>query len=339
MKFFRHVLLPFSWLYGAMVGMRNRHYTKSTDHRFTIPVPSIVVGNLNLGGTGKTPFTEFLISQFDAATTAALSRGYGRETKGYLEVYRDATSNKVGDEPLQMKLKAKKAHFHVCEDRTTGVKTILNKYPETNLIILDDAYQHLKIQATFYCMITRFDKPFYEDFIVPAGNLREQRKGAKRADAIVISKCPAYLSDAIKEKMLLRIRKYSAAPVYFTTIKYANLQTVVETELVPKNSSLLTGIVADQPIKDELKSRGIEIGKHFKFKDHHNFSLSQIKALASYCQETNSRIITTEKDWMRLSNFTNYIPEVQIQTLPIKIEFLDKGKELFLAQLRTFNIN
>jgi tetraacyldisaccharide 4'-kinase len=339
MKNSRLILIPFSWLYGIIVRQRNRYYLSSDDNRFTIPVPSIVVGNLNLGGTGKTPFTEFLISEFDDSTTAFLSRGYGRKTKGYLKVTKNASSDTVGDEPLQMMLKAKEAHFHVCEDRTTGIKTILKNAPDTRLIILDDAYQHLKVKAQFYCLITRFDKLFYNDFIIPVGNLRENRKGAERANAIIISKCPLSLTKSIKEKIILKIAKYSSAPVYFSTINYSSLNTVTEAKLESINTCLLTGIVSDQPIKDHLNSQGIKILKHFRFKDHHNFSLIEIKAIVHFCLETNSRLITTEKDWMRLSNFSTYISGIQIQTLPIKTEFLFDEQDLFMKQLRSFTIN
>ncbi len=338
MKHLRLLLFPFSLIYGLVITIRNLWYFGFNKNRYIIPVKSIVIGNLSTGGTGKTPFTEFLISKFHSPKTAVLSRGYGRKTKGYLEVNKEQSGFEVGDEPLQMSRKFKDTHFHVCEKREEGVKQILQSHPDTNLILLDDAYQHLSVQAGFYVLLSTYRQPFYHDFLIPSGNLREFRNGARRANAIVISKCPETITEAEKEKIIQKVRKYSSSPVYFTYTSYADIDRVYQGKNNNKGNCLVTGIASDHEIKGYFSEQGVTIDKHFRFKDHHHFSEEDIFRIGAYCMNASLQIITTEKDYTRLQSagIHRHFPQISIHTLPIKVVFCQGNEDPFMQQISNF---
>lgn len=313
MNSLRLLLLPFSWIYGCITWIRNKLYDLNIFSSYEIPVNSICVGNLSMGGTGKTPHVDFLTRLFltEGKQIAILSRGYGRQTKGYLEVTEKLNSTDVGDEPLSYKLKyGNKITVSVSENRENGIKQILKQYPKTNLIILDDAFQHRKVKANTNIILTDYRKLFSKDFVVPAGNLREFRSGKKRGDIIVVTKCPTNISNDEKLKSIksLAVDKEN---VLFSSIQYGELVGFKQQELTPsKNALVVTGIASPTPLINHLeKSYNIE---HLKYNDHHAFSPKDIEEISrkfnTFAQE-DKIIITTEKDFMRLKDIGVSNPE------------------------------
>ena len=218
----RLILLPFSWIYGSILAIRNYLYDKGIFKSETISIPSICVGNLSMGGTGKTPHVDYITSHFvsKSVKTAILSRGYGRKTKGVIEVLVNSTSSEVGDEPLFYKTKFKdNTSVYVAENRVKGANELLEKHPKTEVLILDDAFQHRRFRAQVNVLITDFSNLFSNDFVVPAGNLREFRSGKNRADIIVVSKCPENLSKEKKVEIRNSLH-FKNENIFFSKIQY-----------------------------------------------------------------------------------------------------------------------
>lgn len=275
-------------------------YDKGVFNSTPFDIPLIAVGNLNMGGTGKSPMIEYLIKllykDFDLAT---LSRGYKRESTGFQLVLRNDTASKCGDEPLQFKNKFPDIKVAVDANRVEGVSKLRSM--GVNLILLDDAFQHRKVQAGLYILLTSFNDRFTKDLVLPAGNLRESRAGAKRASAIVVTKCPETISEAEMEQVRNEISAYYNGPVFFSTIVYSNTvfnneDALLLDDLDAQQFVLVTGIANPAPLVSYLDDRGINL-EHYKFPDHHNFSKDEIGRLSKF-----SKILTTEKDYMRLKN-------------------------------------
>lgn len=333
MKQLRKLLFPFATLYYIGVWLRNFFYDKGflSSKRYDFPV--ICVGNLSTGGTGKTPMTEFLIRALkDAVCVGVLSRGYGRKTTGYLQVQPSHTALEVGDEPLQYATKFSDIPVAVCEDRREGIKQLQELDPAPQIIVLDDAFQHRKVSASFSILLTAYSEPFYEDYVLPAGNLRDLRNQARRAQAIVVTKCPKNLTTKEQESIQNKIATYSVAPVYFATISYGDFVMDTQSKKVPldslksENLTVVTGIANPAPLLQFLDSRGVSY-EHRKYGDHHNFTEKQLLEL-----EKCSCILTTEKDYMRLKS---RLKNPTVFYIPIAIEFLSKGEE-FRKKIKGF---
>src|SRR5690625_2053428 len=220
MKLLRKLLVPFSLLYFAITSIRNFLYNAGVFKSQDYPKPIIVVGNLNTGGTGKSPTTMLLIESLkDLFAISVLSRGYKRKTKGYIELTTNNTAEEVGDEPLQFKTNYPEVPIAVCADRRFGISTLIDR---SDLVLLDDAYQHRRVKGSFNILLTSYGDLFANDYILPVGNLREARSGAKRANCMVVTKCPMNLSDNEKNTIRHKLQKYNAAPVYFASIAYAD---------------------------------------------------------------------------------------------------------------------
>ncbi|MGK0387262.1 MAG: tetraacyldisaccharide 4'-kinase [Patiriisocius sp.] len=325
MKRLRKLLFPFAIVYGCIVTARNFLYDKqwfgfkSTSYR----KPVICVGNLSVGGTGKSPMIELLITLLkDSFELAVLSRGYKRKTSGYLEVEVSQLASQTGDEPLQFKQKFPEVAVAVCEDRRSGIETLL---PKADVILLDDAFQHRKVRAGFNILLTPFDDLFYEDYFLPAGNLRESRNGAQRADVIVITKCPDKVPYARLQEIQYLLQLLPHQKVYFSKIGYADTITGIN-ETLPlgylkgKQFTLVTGIANPNPLVSFLKEQGFSFS-HKKYGDHHHFSEGEISTL-----QKEELILTTEKDYMRL-----HVPlgKYAIYYLPIKTIILNKQETFF----------
>lgn len=307
MKGLRILLLPFGWLYGAITSIRNSLYDKGLLTSHSIPKKSIVVGNLSTGGTGKTPLVDYLLSYFVESNvkTSALSRGYGRKTKGVIVADSNSTSEQIGDEPLLYQLHhGENVKVVIAEERILGVQKIQNDFPENELIILDDAFQHRAVKAGLSILVTQFSELYCDDFILPAGNLREFKSGAKRSDILVVSKCPVDLTDDKKNEITERLN-YPGKHVFFSNINYGELIPFnSDTKSDKKNILLITGIGNPKPLIDHL-SRFSKV-EHLAFKDHHNFSSTDIELIHEKFGTFASRdkiIVTTEKDFMRLKKF------------------------------------
>ena len=324
MKSLRKILFPFSLLYAAVTSLRNFLYDKGLKKSTGFNLPIIAVGNLSVGGTGKTPMVEYLIRLLsDKYNLAVLSRGYKRKSKGFYLANDATTIEEIGDEPFQYHSKFKSINVAVNANRVEGVQTILKALPKTNVVLLDDAFQHRKIKAGFYIMLTAYNDLFYNDLVLPAGNLRECKSGVKRANVVVVTKCPKDLSE---QKMLQIKNKIDIDndKIFFSTINYHhsvtnNLEEIAVADL--KNDFIaVAGIAKPEYFYEYLKC---DKNNCSTFPDHHFFSNQDINNIL---QKANGRkIITTEKDYMRLQNL---LPKNQLYYLPIEMCFL-KDAALF----------
>lgn len=266
--------------------------------------PTIIsVGNLSTGGTGKTPMVEYLVRLLkDDHRIATLSRGYGRKTRGFRLANDTDTSESIGDEPVQYYRKyGDEIKVVVSEERVLGVSSLLLEHPETELFLLDDAYQHRFLERDLNIMLTAYDKLFFRDWVLPTGDLREPRKEAKRADLIVVTKCPPNLSEKDKAGIENSIDQYNkTATVFFSSVTYASPNRVLGDAVLEKKILLLTGIANPQPLVEHL-NKDYEIKKHFTFPDHYHFRDKDLDELKTFVEKNNlTSILTTEKDMVRL---------------------------------------
>lgn len=320
-KNLRKILYPFSLPYAAVTTLRNRAYDNGLLGAKTFLLPLIGVGNLSTGGTGKTPMTEYIVRLLkDTYSTGILSRGYGRKTTGFLEMDSSDDANRVGDEPLQFKTKFPNIAVAVDEKRVHGVQKLLDLHPQLDVIVLDDVFQHRSIRPGLMVLLTSYSDPFYSDLVLPAGNLRESRYGAARADLIVVTKCPPDLDKNSRRRMVKKIRKHAACPVHFATVAYDAFVFGSEKkelrQLKKRPLTVVTGIAKPAPFIDYLKGEGLEFELK-TFGDHHNFSRSEIEML-----DKKNYILTTEKDYVRLKP---HLIKAQVYFLPIKHRFIDGG--------------
>lgn len=323
MKLLRLITLPFVPIYYVVTKLRNFLY----DHKFlkstAYNLPIICVGNLSVGGTGKTPMIEYLINLLKSDyQLATLSRGYGRKTKGFILATEGCNTETLGDEPYQFFNKFNPdVLVAVDENRVHGVKQLLSLDKSPKVILLDDAFQHRKIKAGFKIMLTAFGNLFTDDFVLPTGNLREPKSGSNRADVIIITKCPPNLNDDQKVDILQKIRPKANQKVFFSQIKYGKKALSSSEEIAIEalgNFTLVTGIANPKPLVDYLESLSLNF-EHLNFKDHHNFSDRDIDLL-----KHKNRILTTEKDFMRLKTY-NILAE-NLYYLPIKTA-IDKNEQ------------
>ncbi|HZH69480.1 MAG TPA: tetraacyldisaccharide 4'-kinase [Flavobacteriaceae bacterium] len=312
----RKILFPFSILYDGVTRFRNSLYENGIFKSEKFDLPVICVGNLNVGGTGKSPMIEFLIKHLTKEhKIAVLSRGYKRKTKGFLEVQLTHNVLDVGDEPLQFKKKFPKVTVAVDADRRNGIKNLKNT---VDVILLDDAFQHRKVSPSYTILLTAYENLYADDFLLPAGNLRETANEAKRADCIVVTKCPKNLSDAERHKIQKKLKLNSQQQLYFSTIAYAEAvenasESIKLSELREQKFTLVTGIANPKPLVDHLVSMNLDYD-HFNFSDHHNFTTSELEQL-----NQKKLLITTEKDFVRLENNITS----KLYYLPIEVEFLE----------------
>jgi tetraacyldisaccharide 4'-kinase len=307
MKSIRWALLPFSILYGAATGVRNWLFNVGWKKSDPIPGKSITVGNLSVGGTGKSPLVIYLIQHFlsENSNIATLSRGYGRKTKGLITADDGASATTIGDEPLQYLHRfGSKISVNVAEERKIGVDHIRNSLDPETIILLDDAFQHRKVQAGLNILVTEYYRPYSKDFLLPVGRLRESRNGANRADIILVSKCPEHVSE-LEQATLSSQLAQSGQPVFFSAINYGKLKQISGVEIEQfKNVLLVTGIGNAEPLVKHLESNFSVT--HLKFPDHHDFRASDIDTIHQKFNTFASRdkvIVTTEKDFMRLQQF------------------------------------
>ncbi len=340
LKYFRFFLLPISLIYFVISGLRNFLYDKKILKSYLLPMKSICIGNLSMGGTGKSPTTLFLLEKYlPNYKIHTLSRGYGRKTKGYIKVSGKSNSKDVGDEPLMFFNRfreSKNLGVHVCESRKEGIKQIL-KYSKPDLIFLDDAFQHRKVKAGFNILMTDYSKLFCEDFILPFGTLRESRIGKNRADLIIVSKSPCNSREdqknAIKKKL-----NFNSDSIFFSWIKYEELISFSQTKIDQINNILLiTGIANPSPLFEVLKQKYfVEL---IKFPDHHNFSKEDIQRIYKKFDtfaNGSKAIVTSEKDFARLvaPEFHSLINEKPwyFQKISIQLDREDK----FLEKIDTY---
>ncbi|MCF0052709.1 tetraacyldisaccharide 4'-kinase [Dyadobacter sp. LJ53] len=317
-------LTPFSWVYGLITSLRNLGYDFQL---FASKKPSqfvISIGNLTVGGTGKTPVTEYLTSLFSGKTpTAILSRGYGRKTNGFVLATATSTPAEIGDEPMQYFLKFNPdVLVAVCENRFHGAEHIALAAPEKQLLLLDDAFQHRAIARDINLLLNDFQRPFYQDLPFPAGRLRETRTGAGRADAIIVTKAPARLSETDKKRVIQEIQKYSKreAPVFFSFIEYGAAESYAEGPVSLKKVKMAAGIANPLPFAAHLRAR-FDVTEEVVFRDHHNYTPADVEELIKNLKN-DTFVVTTEKDMVKLKPLVEALGAAgKFAYIPVKVSF------------------
>lgn len=328
----RKILFPLAFLYWLITFIRNWLYDKGIFKSSSFDIPIIAVGNLSVGGTGKTPQIEYLIRLLsDNFKVAVLSRGYKRTTEGFILADENATASSIGDEPFQFYSKFPNIQLAVDANRKNGIENLLQLPNKPDVILLDDAFQHRKVKAGFYILLTAYDDLFCDDYILPFGNLREPSSGKKRADMIIVTKCPNDLSEIAQLK--IREKLNVKQQVFFTTIQYddyvfGNDSQLLVSEIQSESKVLVAGIAKPKLFFDFLKS---EKDDTLVFQDHHHFSKQDCEQILA--KANGRKIVTTEKDFVRLNGL---LPKEQLFYLPIKSTFLntniDKTIEDYVGQ-------
>ena len=330
MQLLRKLLFPISLVYGSVVFFRNLFYDLGVFKSETFETPTICVGNLSVGGTGKTPMIELLVRLLcDTNHIAVLSRGYKRKSKGFQIANANSTAEELGDEPHQIRLKFPEVTVAVDADRRNGISKLAEKI-NPNLILLDDAFQHRKVKAGFNILLTSFDNLYFNDWFLPTGNLRDAKNQAKRANLIVVTKCPENLSQATADKIVSEIKPNKEQKVLFATLEYANklkgkLEDMDIINLNDAKFTLVTGIANPKPLINYLKSLELDF-EHEAFGDHHFFTESEINKL-----KKKKLILTTEKDFVRLKTDLD-----NMLYLEVGHNFLFEGKRILEEEIKQF---
>jgi tetraacyldisaccharide 4'-kinase len=333
MNVLKLLLYPFAAIYNGVMRIRNHLYDSGQKPTFSFETAVISVGNLNVGGSGKTPMVEYLINLLGGHfPTVTLSRGYRRETTGYRIAGSHDTARSIGDEPLQMFRKfGHLVHVAVGEDRVFAIPNILHEFPDTRVLLLDDALQQRSIRPNLSILLTSADRPFYRDFLLPFGRLRESRSGAHRADVVVVTKCREEMTNSEHDEMTLRIRKYAGdKPVFFSTIGYGDPVPMRDGNLFSGSVVLVTGIANASPIESYCASR-FPLLRHFRFADHHKYTLSNLDEIDRFIRAQGKEVVilTTEKDMAKLDSpeFERYMGSWKWFFLPIRQVFLKDGSK------------
>lgn len=340
------LLAPFALLYGIGISLRDFFYRKELLKGVEFNVPVIAVGNLTVGGAGKSPHIEYLIRLLnDYIEVATLSRGYKRKTKGFLEVQSNMTAETAGDEPLQFKRKFPEIVVTVSESRTFGIPEIVKRHPRNQVVLLDDAFQHRSVKPGLNILLTEYRYPFTQDFLLPVGRLREWRSAYQRADIIVVSKCPRQLGTTERDALLQEIRPFPYQKVYFSTFSYQNpyylFNPAQQVQLGPEFDVLLISAIARTEYLTEYLEEQVKEVFSLEYEDHHfftNFDISHLKRTFDALENPWKIILTTEKDGMRLELHRNFLLEhrLPVFVLPVEVEFLFGDGLKFDQQIREY---
>ncbi len=329
LKSFRYLFLPIAFLYGGILKIRNWLYDKGIFKSTGFNFPIICVGNLAVGGTGKTPMVEYLADMLlPTYTVATLSRGYKRKTKGFAIAHERTTAIEIGDEPMQFHQKYPELIVSVGEERLVAIPQLLHQRPDTELIILDDAFQHRAVKAGLNILLTEYKNLYSRDFLLPAGDLRDIRSSSKRADIIVVTKCKTDLGEDERKSIIAELKPTADQKLYFSEIVYSqpyHLFNKKPGNINPETDVLLIcGIANPKPLKEFL-NKHVGSFDEMRFADHHIFSstdLSDIKRHFSKDESPDKIILTTEKDAVRLQKFAAELSNYPIYVLPIKHRLL-----------------
>ncbi len=330
MSLLRKILYPFSILYGEITSTRNSFYNKGILKSTKFDIPVIVVGNLSVGGTGKTPQIEYLVRLLQPLyKVAILSRGYKRTTKGFILANKTTTVLEIGDEPMQYHTKFKDVIVAVDADRVHGITELTKLKEAPDVVLLDDAYQHRKVEAGLNILLSSYGNLYVDDAVLPTGNLREKRKGAERAQIIVVTKCPEKLSLDEQFEITKKLKVELHQTVFFSTIKYSK-EIVARDSVLPVDSLssyeivLVTGIANTEPLTVFLDTINC-VYHHLKFADHHDFNekdyqkiTAQYKAIPS----DKKLILTTEKDYVR-----SFTERANFYYLSIETDFIEHKED------------
>jgi tetraacyldisaccharide 4'-kinase len=347
LKSFRILLLPFALLYWLGVCIRNWLFDRNIFKSTSFGLPLICIGNLSVGGTGKSPMVEYMVRLLkDNFKVATLSRGYKRKTKGYALANPSTTALEIGDEPMQFHIKFPDVPVAVGEQRLEAIPQLLHDNPETQVIILDDAFQHRSVVAGLNIILTEYNNLFTRDFYLPTGDLRDQKSSYKRAQLIIVTKCYPGLSEEEKERIIKEIRPLEGQSVFFTSIEYGepwHINTKQPYKVDEKTEVLLvTGIANPKPLKSLLE----EYSRTYymqQYPDHHIFTIDDLKEIRKKFRQIDSSekiILTTEKDAVRLVKFNSELADLPLYVIPIRHHFLfgEAGKfnELVTNFIRNF---
>lgn len=341
----RLILYPLSLLYGIIIWIRNKLYDYQFLSSKSYDIPVIAVGNLSAGGTGKTPHVEYIIRRLKKQhTLAILSRGYKRKSAGFVLCNADSTYQEVGDEPLQYKRKYPSVIVAVDEKRVNGIDQLIKQYPDLQIILLDDAYQHRKVKPGLNILLTPYDQLYVNDHVIPSGRLREWPMGSDRADIVIVTKCPYKIHPIDKRRMREDLNVQAYQELYFSSVEYDVLTPLTphakDIALDAPEVLLVTGIAQPEGLLEFIQSKYQEV-KHVVFPDHHSYSngdINKIKTRFEQLEKNNTIIITTEKDSMRLLDppIFNQISDLPIYFLPIRIKLHDDDEKKFDAQVMNF---
>ena len=344
--FLKIILSPFPLLYGLIVMLRNIMFDLHILPQKSFKIPIIGVGNLNVGGSGKTPHVEYLLRLLNSKNNiATLSRGYGRKTSGFFLATDNSKVEEIGDEPLQMKKKYKDIIVSVDEKRSRGVKNLMQKFPALKVILLDDAFQHRYVKSGVNILLTDYYHLYSNDMMLPSGRLREFKSGAKRADIIIVTKAPAIFSPIERRRIIEELKPKPSQAVYFSYVKYGNFVSLIDNKEIkleskPYNILLISGIANTIAFEEYLKRQCEELLLN-KFPDHYQFTTKDVENLRKTFVDLfpkNKIIVTTEKDAMRLKQpaFLEILKDLPIYYIPIEIEFHNEDKKEFDNQILTF---
>lgn len=337
----RRLLYPLAWIFGGAAWLRRFLYRKNILKSYRPEIPVVCVGNIAIGGTGKTPHAAFITETLsEAHHVAMLSRGYGRTSKGYILANttpaEQLTASLIGDEPLLLHERFPSLPLAVAEDREEGIRRLLEHAPGTEVIVMDDAYQHLSVTPTLRMVLTEYGRPYFEDCPLPAGRLREFPSAVRDADLVVVTKVPGTQVDRPLWRKRLGLR--DDQPLFFTRYRYAAPEPVTEAaRTTPLDAGtdvvLLTGIAHSQPLREHLQTEH-HISRHIKYPDHHRYSIPEIEQLKRHLGD-NRVLLTTEKDWMRLQgeSFKKSLSLLPVFILPIEIEFLEEEERLTFTNI------
>ena len=300
-KILQWLLLPIALIWGSIAALRRLWYQR-IGTRYKAPVRVLCIGNLSAGGTGKTPMIKWFLSR-SRVPVAVLSRGYGRRTKGFREVMPDDRASLCGDEPLELrKICRSDQRVFVCENRREGIERILELFPACRLIIMDDGYQHLRVQAHAYVLLSDAGRPFYRDFPIPSGWLREFRFAARKAEALIFTKCPPELSAERRSAMQAGARRYTSAPLMFSSLSYSAALLVQGTEEPQAHAPVLlvTGIGQAAYFRTRAEQQ-YQVSRHLEYQDHEPYTEAHLEEWQQMLKASDARaILTTRKDWMRM---------------------------------------
>jgi tetraacyldisaccharide 4'-kinase len=339
----RILLFPLSFIYALLVFLRNRLYDKNILSSTSFNLPLICVGNLSVGGTGKSPMVELLVRELRGKyRIAVLSRGYKRKTKGYALANERSTALEIGDEPMQFHVKFPNVAIAVGEERLVAIPQLLHDRPETQAIILDDAFQHRAVKAGLNILLTDYNNLYTRDWFLPTGDLRDEYSSAKRAQIIVVTKCPSDLPEAEKASITKEIKPQPHQRVFFSCLQYSKPYHIIhkdERGISPEDEVLLvTGIANPRSLKHYLQ----EYSKTYyetAYNDHHIFTIDDLREIKKRFSQVNAErklIITTEKDAVRLMKFEQELKDLPIYVVPINHNFLFGEAQSFIEIIGNF---
>lgn len=345
----RILLSPFTLLYSIGVGLRNIFYDSGLLKSTSFNIPVISVGNLSVGGAGKTPHVEYLITLLqEYLNVAVLSRGYKRKSKGFRWVNSNDQVTQTGDEPLQFKRKFPKTSVAVCESRNLGIPLMLQGKPDIQAMLLDDAFQHRSVVPGLNILLTTFDEPYTRDYLLPSGRLREFRSSASRADIVVVTKCPVTIDEKSMQKYRKELNLDRLQKLFFSIYEYADpyymYNPSIRKKLTRDTKVVLLSAIANVEYLLDYLDVNADIVQLLKYEDHHYFKEEEILLLEKIIKEIddpNTIIITTEKDAMRLDLHRQKIIEskLPIFALPIKVKVLSEKEDNFDESIKDFLLN